>query len=112
MRNTLAFLGLDEEGVSVDAAIADAISYFRWHHGLQHAQPVRKISLPWSADMSSLPKRPIQCHSRRLCYTLRGNEEAVEIMDLGTGETTTFAGHMGAYDHLVLSDRYLIVVDW
>ncbi|KAL1976751.1 hypothetical protein VTN31DRAFT_3033 [Thermomyces dupontii] len=49
LRETLAFLGLDQEGVSTDGTIADPMSYFQWRHGLLHARPVKKIFLPWPA---------------------------------------------------------------
>ncbi|KAL1977034.1 hypothetical protein VTN31DRAFT_3316 [Thermomyces dupontii] len=47
LRETLKFLDLDQDGITTDEAIADAMSYFRWRLGLQHARPVRKIYLPW-----------------------------------------------------------------
>ncbi|KAL1973234.1 hypothetical protein VTN31DRAFT_5869 [Thermomyces dupontii] len=45
----VCILGLDLERISTDAAIADAMSHFRWRrHGLQHARPVKKFFLPRS----------------------------------------------------------------
>ncbi|KAL1973754.1 hypothetical protein VTN31DRAFT_5314 [Thermomyces dupontii] len=52
LRETLDFLDLHSGGVSIDVAMADAMRYFRWRHGLEHARPVKKIFLPWSKYFS------------------------------------------------------------
>ncbi|KAL1990135.1 hypothetical protein VTN49DRAFT_5974 [Thermomyces lanuginosus] len=67
LRETFAFLGLDSDDVCTDAVIADARIYFRWRYGLQHAQPVKKIFLPWPEHLPGRPDK-IQYHSRRLYY--------------------------------------------
>ena len=46
LRETFAFLDLDLKGVSTDAASTDAMSYFRWRHGLEHARSVKGVFLP------------------------------------------------------------------
>ncbi|KAL1994047.1 hypothetical protein VTN49DRAFT_2716 [Thermomyces lanuginosus] len=47
LRRTLAFLNIDGANV----AASDAVTYFRWQHGLQCARPVKKIFLPWSQTL-------------------------------------------------------------
>lgn len=66
LRETLEFLRLNSEGISIDAAIADAKSSFRWRLGLQHAQPIKKI-FNWPAPLLGMPNG-IRYHSRRLSY--------------------------------------------
>ena len=88
LRETLASLGVDLEEVSTEISMADTIRYFRWRHGLQHAQPVKEIFLPWPAHCSNIVKnglrmvyddlRTVRCHSHRLCYTY-GSEKAAKF---------------------------------
>ncbi|KAL1997092.1 hypothetical protein VTN49DRAFT_7957 [Thermomyces lanuginosus] len=85
LRETLAFLGLDLNGASTDAANADAMSYFRWRHGLERAQPVKKIFLPWPTHFANLGSGRVHCRSRRLCYNIPVSNKAV-VLDLETGK--------------------------
>ncbi|KAL1973755.1 hypothetical protein VTN31DRAFT_5315 [Thermomyces dupontii] len=109
LREALAFLGLDEEGVSTDVAMADAMSYIRWRYGLEHARPVKKVFLPWREP---LPRKPDEtfCCSRRLCYNVVNRNEA-EIFNLETGETSIWTDPgRAALRRLALSDRYLVMI--
>ncbi|KAL1997088.1 hypothetical protein VTN49DRAFT_7953 [Thermomyces lanuginosus] len=109
LRQTLAFLGLDQEGVSTDAAMADAMNYFRWRYNLEHARPIKRIFLPWPTDFPYMPVR-IDCRSRRLCYTTPKSSQA-EIINLETGKKSTWPyshHHLGYVQFVMLSDRYLV----
>lgn len=111
LRETLWFLGLDSEGVSTEAAIADATKYFQWKHGLQHARPVKKIFLPWQSYWPSMPNR-IQYHSRQLCYHASGivKPNQIEMLDLETGKKSIWTGsETGPLHRVSLSDRYLLL---
>lgn len=105
---TLAFLGLDLESVTTNEAIADAMCYFRWRYG-RHAQPLKKILLPWPEPWPST-LNDVQCHLRRLCYCISERNE-VELLNLETGHRSIWTGgEMGSLRHVVLSDRYLVLV--
>lgn len=102
----------------MDEAIADAMSYFRWRHGLQHARPVKKIFLTWS-ELGKVSAEPfgIQHHSRQLCYGIPHdnrrdfpNNMEVEILSLETGDKSVWTvSETESIDHFVLSDRYLVM---
>lgn len=111
MRETLSFLGLDREGVNTEKAITDAMSYFRWRYGLEHARPVKKIFLPWPTHFADLTLKKVHCGSRRLCYNIPLSNKAV-ILNLETGEKSTWtsSGQLTRYfDFFWLSDRYLLI---
>lgn len=109
LRQTLAFLGLDLEGITTDVAMANAMRYFRWQYGLQHARPVKKIFVPWPAQWPNVPDKVLY-HSRRLCYILPYSNE-VELFNLDTGERSNWTGSKtGLLHHFSISDRYLVMV--
>ena len=113
LRETLEFLGLDEDGVDIGSAIADAMSYFRWRLGLEHARPVKKIFLSWPKHMPRLPC-PIRYHSRQLCYrNTNPHRKFVETLNLETGERSIFASDdddLTPRKLFALSDRYVVQV--
>ena len=57
---------LDLKGEDVQGTAADAVTYFRWRHGLLCGQPVKKIFLPWPDGISC--GEVFDYRSRRLAY--------------------------------------------
>lgn len=113
LRETLQFLGLDQKGVSIDAAIPNAMSYFRWRYGLEYVRPVKKMIFPWPKNwQDSYAGRPsrIRYQSRRLCCNITTRRQMVEMLNLDTGERSNPAwSGPGKVDHITLSDRYLVM---
>ncbi|KAL1993593.1 hypothetical protein VTN49DRAFT_2262 [Thermomyces lanuginosus] len=108
LRETLTFLGLDSEGISTDGAISDAMRYFRWRHGLEHARPVKKTFIPWPEHLPGMPE-VIQCHSHRLCYG-NDNQSKVEILNIENGEKSFLSGcERGTVRDLCISNRYVVL---
>ncbi|KAL1990764.1 hypothetical protein VTN49DRAFT_6603 [Thermomyces lanuginosus] len=104
LHQTLEFLGLK----NANAAVSDAITYFRWEHGLRSARPVKKIFLPWST-----PRRPQEVfyHSRRLCYRVSDRSNEVHMLDLETGERSTWSDEARDVSGSIgLSDRFLAMI--
>lgn len=90
-----------------DEVAADAMTYFRWQHGLQTGRPQEDI-FPWSE-----PQREpfdIWYHSRRL-FNDTTPGDGLEMLDLGTGEKSTWIGEEALIDscEILVSDRYVAV---
>lgn len=105
---TLAALGMETKNVTV----TDAVTYFRWLHGLQSARPVKKVFLPWSHRGGKLEQ--IVYHSRRLCYIISARDGShVEILGLETGKRSFWFNDARHYlREVTLSDRYVVMVLW
>ncbi|KAL1996816.1 hypothetical protein VTN49DRAFT_7681 [Thermomyces lanuginosus] len=107
LRQTLAFLNIDR----ADIPVTDAKAYFRWQHGLQYGQPVKRIFLPWTEP----PRVPneIAYHSRRLVCHNEGVKK-VEMLDLETGQRSAWveedAGEDEDWEELLTSDRYVALL--
>lgn len=94
-----------------DIPVTDAKAYFRWQHGLQYGQPVKRIFLPWTEP----PRVPneIAYHSRRLVCHNEGVKK-VEMLDLETGQRSAWveedAGEDEDWEELLTSDRYVALL--
>lgn len=84
LRRSLLFLGLD----STDVAPNEAVTYLRWHHGLQSGRPVKKIFLPRSKPFRESQRGYYICESRQLCHVTYDNYR-VEILDLEAGHRSS-----------------------
>lgn len=110
LNQTLAILGLDSKDVAAD----DAMTYFRWRHGLECARPVKKAFVPYSESMKG--RGQFVYHSRRLCYgTFDSN--GVGMIDLETGEISEWIDEMDEveaqefhYWDFFLSESYLVMM--
>lgn len=90
---------------------AEATTYFRWWHSLQHVQPIRKIFLPWPETSET----PIEfAYSLRRLFSRIPHEDfdEVEMLNLETGEKLTWteneAMESGTWNFLI-SDRCVVI---
>lgn len=68
LRRTLESLGIED----TDIPATEAMTYFRWQHGLQYARPIKKVFLRWP-DAQRKPTAVTYC-SRRLYSRVRSDE--------------------------------------
>lgn len=83
------------EGMEVPAS--DAVTYFRWQHGLKYGKPVKKAFLPWPGREGF--RRESLYDSRRLFYCTVG-PITVRMLDLETGESRSWTLHDRTEDQL------------
>lgn len=110
LHQTLGILGLDSKHVRAD----DAMTYFRWRHGLECARPVKKAFILYSESIKG--RGQFVYNSRRLCYgTFDSN--GVGIIDLETGEISEWIDEMNEdeaeefhYWDFFLSESYLVMM--
>lgn len=118
LRETLAFLNME----GTDRTPTDAINYFRGRRGLQCAQPVKRIFLPWTESLEH--SNWISYYSRRLfcCMADDISLRHVKMLDLETGVLSDLSQEIAQpvnwdekedvtlsdYTHLHVSDRYVI----
>lgn len=105
LRQALQLLNM--EGMVVP--VASAMTYIRWAHALRFARPIKKVFVPWSAR-SRIPGE-IVYNSRRLCCSVLGPRNEIEMLNLETGERSVWTDE--AADELLgfaVSDRYLVMI--
>ncbi|KAL1989677.1 hypothetical protein VTN49DRAFT_6874 [Thermomyces lanuginosus] len=88
MRQTLAFLGLND--TDVRGAATEATAYFRWRHCLQNGRPMKKVFLPWPQKLEEKPRHTAY-YSRRLVYESADDNGGLVIcmLDLKTGQRSS-----------------------
>lgn len=105
MRQSLEFLDLDDKDVAAD----DATTFLQWQHRLQYARPVKKGFFSWE----KFPRVPysVKYHSRRLGCVAPPPSPIVQMLDLETGEMSTWTDEESStiLSEFFLSDRYLII---
>lgn len=72
LRQTLEFLNIEDK--DVQEAAAEAMSYFRWQHGLQHCCPVKKAFMPWPKNIEMSHESFLQFATAGLLHTWRSSD--------------------------------------